>query len=130
MQRRTLHKTIWRITIFLSLFVYVYALILLPVLHSHHDNSHTGCNETHLHSDLFSCLYSHGDSDYQICINSDQDQNCAICKILCTTVPMFVSGGVTIIVTDVLFELSLISNVHESQHVCTMYFSRAPPVAV
>lgn len=123
-------KTGQRITSLLSLFVYVYALILLPVFHFHNEASddeiceYRVCNSETIDS-CSAHLYSHD------CVCSDHsDQECDVCKFLCTTVPLFSFGSGVVKVTDVLLESVLISSLQKPRFICGVLSCRAPPVVV
>jgi hypothetical protein len=122
-----------RVTGLLSLFVYVYALVLLPVLHSHYDS----VGDLACVSNVCSCLEL---DSFQSCLDSRDNcagyeieynhEECHICKILCTTIPLFESSGGVIIVTNILIESFLISDNPKVQFACGEPSCRAPPAAL
>jgi hypothetical protein len=133
--KRLFHKTIRQIKALLSLLVYVYALILLPMLHFHLDN--TNCGDGMCNSITCDSCLPHSNSQHNIFANTDpksddidSNHECSICKFLCTTVPLFSFDTATIIVTEILSALLLISVSQNTQLVYGVPSCRAPPILV
>ncbi|MDR1485777.1 MAG: hypothetical protein LBT09_13265 [Planctomycetaceae bacterium] len=130
--KKIFRKTIRQMTTLLSLFVYVYALILLPALHIHHNNTgRQSCGSENCNNiTCDSCTpYSPLQNNTKNTTDADTNQDCVICKILCTTVPLFAFGQPAINVTEILSEPLLISVPQHTQLVYGVLSCRAPPVA-
>ncbi|MDR2346005.1 MAG: hypothetical protein LBE18_08055 [Planctomycetaceae bacterium] len=134
--KRKFQNTVKQITGLLSLFVYLYALVLTPSWHSHNDNNIAKncesefCNNVTLHS------YSHDshDSHSHGAVYGESEiihecHECNICKFLCTATPLFVYAIDTIETTDILFEIILNSKSVIVQSIHVTYSCRAPPIA-
>ncbi|MDR2705071.1 MAG: hypothetical protein LBC02_04760 [Planctomycetaceae bacterium] len=81
--KKVFRKTLQQITVFISLFVYVFVLVLAPVWHVHHSN----CNNQSKHTSEC-CLSS------PVCSSVEPRGECDLCRILHVTVPLFVFTAV------------------------------------
>ncbi|MDR1480345.1 MAG: hypothetical protein LBJ00_15525 [Planctomycetaceae bacterium] len=128
--KKTFSKTIQQITGLLSLLIYVYALILLPALHIHHNVLDGKICESKICNDAaFDSCPAHSYSYSGIHADSS-NQECAVCEFICTTIPLFAFDAGVVEVVDVLPELVLVSKLQESLFICGVPSCRAPPFAV
>jgi hypothetical protein len=113
-------KTLQQITVFISLLVYVFVLVLAPVWHVHHSN----CNNQSKHTSEC-CLPS------SVCSSSVEPRGeCDLCRILHVTVPLFVFTAVTLETNNNLSELVVKPATSNIQTTHRILSCRAPPVNV
>ncbi|MDR0609204.1 MAG: hypothetical protein LBG58_03770 [Planctomycetaceae bacterium] len=117
--KKVFHKTLRQMTVFISLFVYVFVLVLAPVWHVHHSN----CNNQSEHT-LECCLSS------PVCSSVEPRGECDLCRILHVTVPLFVFSALMPEATNNLSELAVKPATLNLQTVYGIPSSRAPPLGV
>ncbi|MDR1269812.1 MAG: hypothetical protein LBK82_09835 [Planctomycetaceae bacterium] len=117
--RKVFRKTLQRITVMGSLFVYVFALVFAPVWHVHHSN----CNNQSEHiseccsaSLVYSSVEPHGE--------------CDLCHFLHVAVPLFVFAIVLPETANNLSELVAKTATSIVQTVYGVPSCRAPPFGV
>ncbi|MDR2439344.1 MAG: hypothetical protein LBE12_08250 [Planctomycetaceae bacterium] len=117
---KVFHKTLHRITILGSLWLYVFALILSPIWHVHHYH----CNNQSDHTSECCC------SSSPVCPSIEPRNDCDLCRILHVTVPLFV---LTIALPETANNTSETSVKNATLIVQTIYgipSCRAPPLDV
>ncbi|MDR2756529.1 MAG: hypothetical protein LBC20_12560 [Planctomycetaceae bacterium] len=113
-------KTLQRIAVLGSLWLYVFALVLSPVWHVHHYN----CNNQS--EDTSECCCSSS----PVCPSVEPRQECDLCRILYTTIPLFV---LTVVLQETTNNISEIPAKTVTLIVQTVYgipSCRAPPLGV
>jgi hypothetical protein len=117
--KKVFRKTLQQMTVFISLFLYVFVLVLAPVWHVHHSN----CNNQSEHTSEC-CLSS------PVCSSVEPRGECDLCRILHVTVPLFVFTAVTPETTNNLPELLIKSAPLIVQTIHGIPSCRAPPFNV
>jgi hypothetical protein len=117
--KRVFGKTLQQITVFISLSVYVFALVLAPIWHVHHSN----CNNQSEHTSEC-CLPS------PVCSSVEPHGECDLCRILHVTVPLFVFTTVIPEITNNRSKLVVKPVTLNLQTIYGIPDCRAPPLNV
>jgi hypothetical protein len=120
--RQVSPKILQQITVLGSLWLYVFALVLSPVWHVHHDH----CNNQSKHTSECCCSCSPS----PVCPSVEPREECDLCRILHVTVPLFVLMIVLPECTNNIAEITRQTITINVQTVYGIPSCRAPPLGV
>ncbi|MDR2438484.1 MAG: hypothetical protein LBE12_03800 [Planctomycetaceae bacterium] len=119
---RISRRILQRITVLGSLWLYVFALVLSPIWHVHHDH----CNNQSEHTSECCCSCSSSPVGSSV----EPLEECDLCRILHVTVPLFVLTIVLPETTNTISEIPLKTVTLTVQTVYGIPSCRAPPLGV
>jgi hypothetical protein len=118
--RKVFRKTLQRIVILGSLWLYVFALVLSPAWHNHYHH----CNNQSEHTSECCCSLS------PVCPSVEPREECDLCRILHVTIPLFVLTVVLPETANNFSEISVKPVILALQTIHGIPSCRAPPFGV